>query len=517
MSDSVFQNSSTMSANDINNLLNNYPRSCLSTNNGFQTPDPTGWSSSASSNHGYTFGGNVSAGQAIYDAARIYHVNPQVLITTLQKEQSVVTGRAGCHYSNPSPGSACTYSGGGCVFIAMSYACPGGCDTSYNGFSLQLIAGTWLLRFAQQRAYGNLTNYTGHDPNDEYICYSGPMTAGNRQRSASSNTCGGSPGNSSVYYDGSYTTQNGVGVRISDGATAALYYYTPFTSGNQSFDSLFENTFNFGSPGTGMLDIQHPDGTLVQQPGNPAVYIMTGGQAQLIPSLGVFDSWNYNFGTVKQATTRDIVQINATVADPSHSTTPSPMQYRFGSIIKGSGPAIYTIVFSGGVPQKSAFNSWNTFASLGYTLNDVVNVQDLDLPSQDAAAITSSTSTHVDGSLIKDPSSPAVYYLIGGQRHPISSAEVFASQRFNWSWVKNATPSDDLLPISWGVSWYGEGTLIKGSSPAVYIVDLDNTGVNQCKKAFSYYTFVGLSYNFSNVLRVSDENLPSQDCSAVGS
>src|ERR1700691_644741 len=115
ISDTVFENTNSMSANDINNFLNSYPNSCISTNNGFQTPDPQGWSSSVSTNHGYVFGGNVSAGQAIYDAAKNYDINPQVILATLQKEQSVVTGDAGCHYTNPSPGEACTYSGGGCV------------------------------------------------------------------------------------------------------------------------------------------------------------------------------------------------------------------------------------------------------------------------------------------------------------------------------------------------------------------------------------------------------------------
>jgi hypothetical protein len=242
MDDGIFENSGSMSAVQIDNFLNSFPSSCISLNNGFTTPDPTGWTTTPNSTHGYTFGGNVSAGQAIYDAAQNYHVNPQVILATMQKEQSAVTGSAGCHGNGTSPGQACPYAGG-CLDIVMGYACPSGCDDSYKGFSLQLIAGTWLLRFAQQRAYGNLTGYAGHDPNDENICYGGPMTAGNRQRSASSSTCKGAPGNTMIYYDGSYTTQNGTGVTIANGATAALYYYTPFTSGNQNFDNIFTSWF----------------------------------------------------------------------------------------------------------------------------------------------------------------------------------------------------------------------------------------------------------------------------------
>lgn len=277
--DSIYENTSSMTAGQIDAFLNSFPQSCISYNNGFTTADPTGWSASVSSNHGYTFGGNVSAGQAISDAAHIYGLNPQVILATLQKEQSVVTGSAGCHYSNPSPGMACTYSGGGCVFIAMSYACPGGCDASYDGFSLQLIAGSWLLRFAEQRAYGNLTGYVGHDPGDENINYSGPMTAGTRQRSASA---------PAIYYDGTYTTQDGTSVTITDGGTAALYYYTPFISGNRSFDSLFQSWFG---PTVGTILLKGSSSTVYIQGSDPNVlYGIPSGavlQAYGLQNIGV--------------------------------------------------------------------------------------------------------------------------------------------------------------------------------------------------------------------------------------
>jgi hypothetical protein len=267
--DYVFENTTTMSASQIDTFLNSFSGSCISTKNGFSTPDPTGWSASVSTNHGYTFGANVSAGQAIYDASQIYHVNPQVILTTMQKEQSIITGSAGCHFTNPSPGMACTYSGGGCVFIGMSYACPGGCNYSYNGFSLQLIAGAWLLRFAEQRAYGNLTSYAGHDPGDENIYYSGPLAAtGWVLREASSETCPypSSSNNTNsycVYSDATYTPGDYSTITIDNGSTAALYYYTPFVSGNENFVNIFNRWFGstlFPEPIGGILYYQTSTG-----------------------------------------------------------------------------------------------------------------------------------------------------------------------------------------------------------------------------------------------------------------
>ena len=259
MDDGVFQDSTSMSPIQIDIFLNGFAGSCISQNNGFVTDDPQGWNGSLGR---YTFGAKVSAGQSIFDTAQLYHVNPQVILSTLQKEQSLVTGGStGCHANSPDPAtatpmtdqcgtgtrnctSACPFSfGGGCMNIAMGYGCPNYCNVADEGFSMQLTLGTWLLRFGEQRAYGNLTGYTGYETGDENFCYSGPMTPGVRKRSAvNGNGCTNTP----INYDGTYTTQDGVSVTIANGSTAALYNFTPFQSGNSKFVNIFQGWF--GSP-----------------------------------------------------------------------------------------------------------------------------------------------------------------------------------------------------------------------------------------------------------------------------
>lgn len=254
--DSIYENSSSMSSAQIDSFLNSFASSCISTNNGYTTPDPLGFSSGA-----YQFGSNVSGGKAIYDIAQIYHLNPQVILATLQKEQSIPTGAKGCHYDRPNPTDpsqiftctidgrsqdctqACPFSyGGGCMNIAMGYDCPGNCAANKETTSKQLSWGTWVLRWAQKRAYGILTGYPGYDSGDEDIWYYGPMTPGSRQRSSS---------DTSTSYDGTYTTNDGTSVTITNGATASLYNYTPFVSGNTSFSNTF--TSWFGNPVTPCL------------------------------------------------------------------------------------------------------------------------------------------------------------------------------------------------------------------------------------------------------------------------
>ncbi len=262
MDDGIFENYNTMSAEQINAWLNtSFSQSCISPNKGFVTPDPQGWSASQGK---YLFGGNVSAGQAIHSAAVLYHVNPQVILSTMQKEQSLVSGTTGC-YGEPDPATAtpmngscgsgirnctlaCTHSGG-CINIALGYGCPSYCDSKAEGFSMQLTLGTWLLRFGEMRASGILTGYVGYETGDENLYYSGPMIPGSWKRSANS-----LPAN----FDGSYTTAAGESIQITTGSTATLYNFTPFISGNQKFFNIFYGWFGTTTLGCGLSEPMMP-------------------------------------------------------------------------------------------------------------------------------------------------------------------------------------------------------------------------------------------------------------------
>ncbi|HSX36463.1 MAG TPA: hypothetical protein VLH84_06040 [Patescibacteria group bacterium] len=259
--DTVFDDVASMNAASVDAFLNTFPSSCISTNNGFAAPDVTGYTPTG----GYTYGGNVSAGTVIDHTAEAYGISPRALLTTLQKEQSLVTGGGGC--------GALAYTG------AMGYGCPdGGTTYSYSGlnlytlhgntassvsgtcvntaakagFSQQLIHGAWLLKFGEERSEGNMSwaiiktttvdrsgnpwhsNWDNSD--DPQSCYSGPMTQGTFQ------TC---PSGPTVSYDGLITI-DGQATHMDTGATASLYWYTPHFHGNQSFDTIYEGWF--GSP-----------------------------------------------------------------------------------------------------------------------------------------------------------------------------------------------------------------------------------------------------------------------------
>lgn len=251
--DALFDNTTTMSAGQINTFLNGFASSCISTNSGFQAIDPTGYNPTS----GYQYGGFVTAGQVIYDAAQAYGINPQVLLVTLEKEQSLVTGKsnfagycnngdqhkyaAAVGYGCPDSGTTYSYSNvnlyarNGVMVTNTGTTCVN--SATKAGFTQQVIRAAWLLKFGEQRSKGNVGwavikgNWNNSD--DPQTCYGGPMTQGTWQR------C---PSGSAAFYDG-YTTIDSTAVHMDDGATAALYWYTPHFHGNQVFFSLFSSWF----------------------------------------------------------------------------------------------------------------------------------------------------------------------------------------------------------------------------------------------------------------------------------
>ncbi len=247
--DVVFNKSNSMSIEQIDAFLNDRG-SCISTGSGFSARDPIGYSPSG----GFQYGGNVSAGTIIAHSAQVYDLNPQVLIVTLQKEQSLITSTS-CNtntiakamgYGCPDSYTSNDYSGlnlytrNGTTYTSVEGICVNAAPKA--GFTQQVIRAAWLLKFSQQRSLGRVDwaiiegNWDNSDDLDS--CYSGYMTQGTFRRGP--NYCG-----PETFYDG-WTTIDGTATHMDTGATASLYRYTPHFNGNQNFVSLFESWF--GNP-----------------------------------------------------------------------------------------------------------------------------------------------------------------------------------------------------------------------------------------------------------------------------
>jgi hypothetical protein len=254
ISDNVFDFSNSMNAAQIDEFLNTFQNSCIRPASGFEAKIPAGYSPSG----GFVYGGFGTAGQVIETAARAYGLNPQVLIVTLEKEQSLVTGRdnfngycnngdehkytAAVGYGCPDSGTTYNYSGlslyrrNGVERTNTGTTCVN--SASKAGFSQQVIRAAWLFKFGQQRSLGNVNwsvqQGSWDNSDDPATCYGGPMTQGTFKRCSSSTP---------TYYDGLITIDN-LSTHMDTGGTAALYWYTPHFHGNQVFVSVFEQWFS---------------------------------------------------------------------------------------------------------------------------------------------------------------------------------------------------------------------------------------------------------------------------------
>ena len=195
MDDSIFRASYTLSAADIQSFL-------VSKNSGLANfTDVENCGSSAGAHYSfyatyYHCGTVQRASQIIYDSAQAYGINPQVILATLQKEQSLVT--------TPNPSSSQ-------LNFAMGYGCPdsGGCSVS--GFFNQVDNGTWQFRTDFELSSGN--SYWGYGPSS-YPCNGATRYYNNRLV----------PGQDVIFID-DYGTGYARFV-IPNASTATLYCYT---------------------------------------------------------------------------------------------------------------------------------------------------------------------------------------------------------------------------------------------------------------------------------------------------
>lgn len=207
ISDGIFTNSSTMNATAIQNFLNKE-------NSGLKGYSATESCSPAKPVQPYRFtyyphcGKKESAATIIYDAGKAYGINPQAIMATLQKEQSLIT--------TPHPTSSQ-------INCAMGYnRC-----SSFVGFFVQVDNATWQFRTDIELMSGR--NWWGYTPSS-YPCNS----------ASSLYSTGLYPGRTVRFYNSSIT------LTLADSATAALYCYTPeagFSGGNYNFVQAFEQWF----------------------------------------------------------------------------------------------------------------------------------------------------------------------------------------------------------------------------------------------------------------------------------
>lgn len=392
-----------------------------------------------------------TAAELIWDASVHSGINPQVIIVTLQKEQSLIEGKF--------PNQARLQRA---LDTAMGFACPdsGGCSDLFPGFYYQL--------FGNYDSSGN--RYLGstkslmrsfNTPNGR-----GPNSSKVGDTIELENTLGD--------YDNILARQS---VMLGNKATAALYRYTPHVfNGNYNFWKFFQNWFKY------------KNGSLLKLANSQDVYIIQNGLKALVPAF-VAESRKLDLNSViivspneisSLSTDKPLGPVDNTLVTVSGETKKyvfinnvkhpasdlvinqrglgkiSPLVIsntdadiyekgpvlppKDGTIIRGvKNQAVFMVV-----DEKIKMFSEFTFKQNKISPKQIVIVPDEEILTYEQSGFVQPK----DGSLVKAQNDNTVYYIQNGLKQPVLG-EVFKNRGFS---IKNigVISKDELSALALG-------------------------------------------------------------------
>jgi hypothetical protein len=215
-------------------------------------------------------GTRKSASDIIWDEANRYQINPQFILATLQKEQSLVQDQ------NPTQDQ---------LDWAMGYAV---CDScAKNDPAIQAY-----------RGFGRQVHYAAEKIRESYL----------RDIAEKGTTISGFGPNVRTAVDGAL-------VIPMNSATSVLYTYTPHLAGNQSFMRIWNKWFRRN----------YPTGSLLQNEEDYSLWLIQDGTRRPITSRTAFYSRYNPEGVIKVKTEElDAYEIGAPISYPNYSLLKTP-------------------------------------------------------------------------------------------------------------------------------------------------------------------------------------------------
>ncbi len=405
--DAVFNNKNSMSVQDIQSFLNGKVPTC-DTNHAPVAQYAQGAQPPWVCLKNFSEGGK-SAAQIIWETSQTYSINPQVILVTLQKENGLITD------SWPYPWQYRT---------AMGFACPdtAACDPAYYGFTKQVQQGARHFRnFADQMPGWTI-----------------PYRPGVRTIQWSPNAnCGSSS------------------VNIVNGATAALYSYTPYQPNAAALSNLYGSGDSCSSYGNRNFwrDFTNWFGNTLASPlikvsGGSAIYMEYGNNYYGFPSLDVVKAYGFAGMEVR---TVDSNYLSGKTQGPNLST-----------IVKyANNPAVYLV--DQGV--KKPFSSEELLNSYGYTVAGATQY--------DAALINQLTTGSAMQNVAKS-ASMGIFSIEGSKKRLITDWETYTTEG---SPTYSSRPAIELSDeftsqIVDGAPILKNGRIVKASgNPAIFLFD----------------------------------------------
>ncbi|HEX9503131.1 MAG TPA: hypothetical protein VF974_02310 [Patescibacteria group bacterium] len=345
-----------------------------------------------------------SAAELIYDAGTKWGLNPQVILVTLQKEQSLIAGTFNSDSDlqralDRSMGFGCPdYEGCGEIFLGFYKQIFGAFDSQNNRW---LGASASLMRSFRAEIDGV---HVGRGPMVDASgrTFGRPVvrTARVGDTITFDNTIGG--------YAGISQQQT---VTLGNFATAALYRYTPHIfNGNYNFWKFYSIWFKY------------PNGTVIALPGGIVQYVVDNGTKRPFSAF---------VAQQRKIKIDNIIVVSQTELDsyPLEKQMP-PLD---GTLIKGDvSPVMYLV----GDTVKHPISD-PVFAQRKLSAARVITLPQAEVDSY----ATGSYETPTNGTLIMGELSGTVYAIDGGLKRQISGA-VFKARKFSFGKIMKLSDTE---------------------------------------------------------------------------
>jgi len=350
------------------------------------------------------------AADIIYRVSQDWTINPQFILTMLQKEQSLVTD------TTPKQGQ---------FDWATGYAVCDDCNVNAEGVSRFKGFAKQIDSMAQQFTTGYMID----------LAQVGKTNAG--------------------VVTGAQNMIDTTIVTPANDATSSLYTYTPHIHGNQNFWKIWNDWFESHPDEDIEEESLHPTGTLLQSVTDGSVWVIRYGKKQLIKSQAVLLSF-YN--------PNNVIQAEDSILDRYKAA--EPLAFPNYSLIEVENGDTYLLVGT----QKRKFENPDNLGKFGYVPDEVVIATSSEIAGYEDGSIITLETAYPQGALVQSPETDEIFYVDGNKRHAVVTDDIRDTKYAGWR-VHVAEPGElegyfDGAPIP-----FPDGTLMRvDNNPTVYVV-----------------------------------------------
>lgn len=287
--------------------------------------------------------------------------------------------------------------------------------------------------------------------------------------------------------------------------------------------------------------LKYPDGTLLQEIGQPTVYYLQNGQKRPLRVTAIeFEKLGFSWASIIEIDSIDIAlygdgqvvefaPAGKLIADPEgrvyftengkkrwivsqqlfnhlgfswslvkndlaaeNYLSGEVMRYKTGTLVKESGPAVYVI--EGSVKRK--VTSLQLFNYLGLSWKNLNKISDQELVLYEEGV----PMQYRSGALVKQQGGQQVYLILENVKKPFLSAEVFLANGYRWENILELSAEEMAVYATDGYVGYPEGTLLRSQNGnRVFVVK--NNVLEWIKSA---QQFQSAGYRWSQVKVISD-------------